>query len=216
MISGEKIVIASSSDALINYVCKRLEEIGAQNKIYRALNESALHECLKRHCPRFLFIEDSFWHSATPLEMQNLVSRYRSLRIYAFCVGDCTVNFKTRVVRVGIDGFLNMRKGRVSFRQELKEALDGKLVIPPEIEGGDFDFLPESNNDLSDRDMEVVSLICEEMENKEIGETLNIKEQSVKNRRSKIYAKANVRNTVGLLKYLFRKRIVDFNDFLTS
>ena len=216
MNSGDNIVIASTSEALIGYIQKRLEEIGANNTVYKALDEKTLHKCLTHNSPRFLFIENSFWHSATPLELLGLTNKYTSVRVYVFEVADFTENFVKRIVRVGIDGYLSIRKGQPRFRQELKEALNGKFVMPPEIENSGIDFLPETAEEFTVRDMEFISLICEEKDNEEIGKILKIKLQSVKNRRSKMYAKINVRNCVGLLKYLFRKRIIDLNEFLAS
>jgi len=216
MNNGEKIVIASTSDAFIDYVEKRLEELGERSKIYKAQDENALNECLKINLPQILLIENSFWHNATPLKLLDLINRFGKLRIYVFEVADYTKKFIKRLIRVGINGYLTVRNGRGEFRNELNEALSGKAVIPNEIKADNLDFIPESSEQLTIRDMQIIDLLCEEMDNKEIGETLHIKEQSVKNQKSKIYKKFNVKNTVGLLKCLLRKNIIDVSDFLAG
>jgi len=214
--SGEKICVASKSEVLIDYVCKRLEEIGAQNKTYKAHSVDELEECLTVCCPRILIIEASFWFSATPQEILSLLVRFNRLSIYAFGAGDYTDKFIWRIIHAGAYGFLTIRKGRASFRNDLKDVLKGNMVVPPDIEDDKKDVLPETSEKLTPRDLEIIHLLLEEMDNRTIAETLNVKEQAVRNRRSMIYAKVNVDNIVGLIKCLFRKKIITVNEFLAS
>ena len=58
------------------------------------------------------------------------------------------------------------------------------------------------------RDMEIIHLTFEELGNKEIAETLDIKVQTVRNYRAAIYRKLQVNNTVGLIKTLVEKGVV--------
>ena len=215
MNSEGKIIIASTSDSIIDYVCNRLDEIGAKNEIYRASDGSILCDCLINNSPRILLIENSFWHSATPLELMLLTSRFNTLRIYVFEVADYANSYVKRTMRVGVDGYLTVRKGRTRFRNELKEVLRGNMVVPPEIAYDCFDYFSGIDDHFTKRDFALISLICQELDNKEIGKILKLKVQSVKNRRSKMYAKVNAKNSVGLLKYLFRNRLLDINEFLS-
>lgn len=216
MNSGETIVIASTSDGIIDYVCQRLGEIGTCGKIYRAASADALRECLTAQCPRLLLIEGCFWHNATPDEILNLVGRYGGMRIYAFGIADYRKEYIRRLIRTGIEGYINVRKGRSIFREELKMALSGKVVIPPEFENEEPDCLPKINYRLTNNDMKLISLIIEENDNKGIARALNLADQTVRNRRAYLYAKMNVYNTIGLLKLLFRMGILTINDFLSS
>jgi two-component system, NarL family, response regulator DegU len=58
-------------------------------------------------------------------------------------------------------------------------------------------------SELSDREREVIRLVCEELTNKEIGEKLGITESTVKSHKSNIMDKIRVTNTVGLVKYAY-------------
>lgn len=216
MNSGDTILIASTSEPIIDYVTKRLKENGVNCKIHRTLKQADLYNCLALHSPQTLLIEGSFWFGATPEEMLDLVNRYNNLRIYAFGLADYTLHYIKRLIHAGTDGYLNARQGRPIFREELRQAISGKLVIPPEIESDGLDYLPESKIRLTPGDMKLVDLICEEMDNKGIARALNLADQTVRNRRADLYAKLNVNNTIGLLKCLFRKGILNLNDFLAS
>jgi len=217
MINKEKILIASSSDNIISYVCKRLEETGVQKKVYRARNEDELRTHLRIQCPGLLFIEDSFWHSATPQELMLLGKRNRRrMWIYVFGVGDSSTKYIKRIIQIGVDGFLNIRNGPVLFRKDLKKALSGESVIPPDIKYDEMDYSLVTGEKLTKHELRVINLIMEGMNNEEIGKTLNIKLQTVKNERSRIYAKTNASNTVGLIKYLFRSETINYKDFVAS
>ena len=59
------------------------------------------------------------------------------------------------------------------------------------------------NIDLSDREKEVLKLICHELTIKEIGHKLFLSENTVRNHRVNIMDKIDVKNTVGLVKYAY-------------
>jgi DNA-binding NarL/FixJ family response regulator len=65
-----------------------------------------------------------------------------------------------------------------------------------------------STTSLSDRELEVVRLICDEFTMKEISEQLKISEKTVQNHRTSIMEKVGVRNTAGLVKYAVTKGLI--------
>lgn len=60
---------------------------------------------------------------------------------------------------------------------------------------------------LTDRELEVLHLICLEFTNREIGEKLGISVRTVDAHRRNILQKTGARNTAGLVKYAFRYRL---------
>jgi two-component system, NarL family, response regulator DegU len=57
--------------------------------------------------------------------------------------------------------------------------------------------------ELSEREKEIVMLVCQEMTIKEIGQKLSLSEHTVRNHRSNIMDKVGVNNMVGLVKYAY-------------
>lgn len=57
---------------------------------------------------------------------------------------------------------------------------------------------------LTDREKEIVRLICEEMTMTEIAKQLNVSERTVENHRTNILRKLHARNTVGIVKYAYQ------------
>lgn len=81
------------------------------------------------------------------------------------------------------------------LRKNVKEKKAGKRPV----------FLP---SELSDREKEVLSLICSELTMKEIGQKLFLSENTVRNHRVNIMEKVGVNNIVGLVKYAYETGLV--------
>jgi two-component system, NarL family, response regulator DegU len=65
-----------------------------------------------------------------------------------------------------------------------------------------------SNAELSEREKEIVVLVCQELTMKEIGQKLSISENTVRNHRVNIMEKVGVHNMVGLVKYAYDTGLV--------
>jgi DNA-binding NarL/FixJ family response regulator len=76
------------------------------------------------------------------------------------------------------------------LRKNVKEKKSGKRPV----------FL---KSELSDREQEVLSLICTELTMKEISQKLFLSENTVRNHRVNIMEKVGVNNIVGLIKYAY-------------
>ena len=62
--------------------------------------------------------------------------------------------------------------------------------------------------ELTEREKEILALICKELTIREIGQKLSLSENTVRNHRVNIMEKINVNNTVGLVKYAYEVGIV--------
>ena len=62
--------------------------------------------------------------------------------------------------------------------------------------------------EFSEREKEIIELVCQELTNKEIGDKLFLSVRTVEGHRLKILEKMNVKNTVGLVVYAIKNGIV--------
>ena len=62
--------------------------------------------------------------------------------------------------------------------------------------------------ELSEREREIVMLVCQELTIKEIGQKLSLSENTVRNHRVNIMEKVGVNNMVGLVKYAYESGLV--------
>jgi|TARA_B110000908_G_scaffold171073_1_gene232593 DNA-binding CsgD family transcriptional regulator len=70
--------------------------------------------------------------------------------------------------------------------------------------------------DLSDREIDVLKLICEEHTNQVIGDKLFISKRTVEGHRQRILEKIGAKNTVGLVVYAIVNKIYTFFPSLHS
>ena len=213
MLSIDTLLVASTSQAIVDYIIKRMGEIEIRNKTYTAISHDELWEALRKHKPNYLLIEGTFYREATPIELSSIAKKYKKLKIVAYGFNESTEKYLKRLFAVGILVYLDVRKGRAAFKKELKSVLSEKKLNVPQLSMLDkntADYLDSAN--LTRRDMEIIHLIFEELGNKEIAETLDIKVQTVRNYRSAIYRKLQVNNTVGLIKTLVEKGVVTIDE----
>jgi DNA-binding NarL/FixJ family response regulator len=90
------------------------------------------------------------------------------------------------------------------FNDLVNKALLKKLVIKR-------DFKPSFNQDVefTERELEVLKLICEEKTAAEIGKEIFLSPRSIEGIRQKLIEKVGVRNTAGLVMFAIKNRIVE-------
>ncbi len=62
--------------------------------------------------------------------------------------------------------------------------------------------------ELSDREIQIVRLLCQELTNKEIGDRLGLSERTVENHRYRILEKLELKTTVGLVRYAYENGLI--------
>lgn len=64
------------------------------------------------------------------------------------------------------------------------------------------------SSELTERESEILLLICQELTLKEIADKLNISEHTARNHRVNLMEKVGVKNTVGLVKYAYESGLI--------
>lgn len=65
---------------------------------------------------------------------------------------------------------------------------------------------------LTDREIEIIKLLCRQKTAKEIGETLFIAQRTVEGHKNNLFSKIGVRNVAGLIIYALQKNIVTLEE----
>ncbi|MCT4639256.1 MAG: response regulator transcription factor [Bacteroidales bacterium] len=69
-----------------------------------------------------------------------------------------------------------------------------------------------SVDSISDRELDVLKLICKQYTNSEIGEKLFISTRTVEGHRNNLYLKTGTKNIAGLIIYAVKNKLVDLED----
>jgi DNA-binding NarL/FixJ family response regulator len=123
-----------------------------------------------------------------------------------------------KLTRHNIQGYVLKNAALEELMEALKTVHSGETYFSKEIHIGDKeeDFRSTITIDdkhieeiLSRRELEVLKLICKEYSNAEIADKLFLSVSTVETHRKNLIAKLGVNNTVGLVKFALRHRLIE-------
>ncbi|WP_343610079.1 response regulator transcription factor [Chryseobacterium oranimense] len=188
-------------------------------------NEKNVSVCLtSNNGPDFIeklgaLSEDEFPHIAlVDVQMQPmngfelvevLKEKYPDLRIIIL-----SSHYKTSIlgymVKLGVSAFLPKNSDRKTFIEAITMVYKNGVFFTAEDHQMLFTYMNSSakkkslfemEDELSEREKDVVKLICQEYTNNEIGEKLFISPRTVESHRQRILEKIGAKNTVGIVIY---------------
>jgi two-component system response regulator DegU len=142
---------------------------------------------------------------------ENILQKYPDVKIIILTMHD-SEKYILHMMEMGVHAFLLKN----TEPEELEEAIHSVMekdfyhndlvatVLRKNVREKRAGLRPVfSPNELSDREKEIVVLVCQELTIKEIGQKLSLSENTVRNHRVNIMEKVGVNNMVGLVKYAY-------------
>jgi len=123
-----------------------------------------------------------------------------------------------KLTRYNIQGYVLKNAPQPALLTALRAVYDGSSYFSKDIHIGDKgeDFRNtitiedrQIDDILSRRELEVLKLICREYSNAEIAEKLFLSVSTVETHRKNLIAKLGVNNTVGLVKFALRHKLIE-------
>jgi two-component system, NarL family, response regulator NreC len=123
-----------------------------------------------------------------------------------------------KLMKYGLQGYLLKNAGIEELKQAIHIVAEGGTYYSKEINitDADQDFRntitiedKQVTEILSKREIEILKLICKEFSNAEIAEKLFLSISTVETHRKNLIAKLGVNNTVGLVKFAIRNKLID-------
>lgn len=122
------------------------------------------------------------------------------------------------LIDLGIDGYLLKTSDQEDVVEAVKKVIKGQKYFSGEVTLA----LSQSNNNhndnnnnfhkianLSDREIEIMKLVCEGFNNKEIGEQLFISHRTVDTHRTNLMRKLEVNNVIQLIRFAIKNGMVE-------
>lgn len=113
------------------------------------------------------------------------------------------------VLSAGLDGYILKKYAQKELLQAIDVVLNGGQYWSREVSTAllhSTNF--EKNDSLTEREIEVLRLIVNELNSREIAEKLFISERTVETHRKNLMRKTNATNTVGLVKYAYANKLI--------
>jgi DNA-binding NarL/FixJ family response regulator len=141
------------------------------------------------------------------------LERFPSLRIVALSMyGE--EEYYTRMIEVGVKGFILKNSGIQEVESAIQSVVEGRTYFSQEIVSGLVASLTRRRKsprtgDLSEREVEVLSLICKGFSNKQIADTLFLSKRTVDKHRENLLLKSGAKNTAGLVMYAIQSGLIE-------
>ncbi len=138
--------------------------------------------------------------------------RYPELKIIALSMyGEEAYYYK--MLEAGVSGFLIKESNIDEVYAALRSVAEGKTFFSQELLQKLIKNITSLNNnskinDLSERETEIIALICQGYSNQEISEKLHLGKRTVEKHRANILIKTDSKNTASLVMFAIKNNIV--------
>lgn len=151
-------------------------------------------------------------------------NKFPSIRIIALTSYN-TPSFIANMIHLGAVSYLVKNTTPAEMIQTINEVFDKGFYYNQEVlkviqEGIAEDktkrkrSLFEEDEGITDREREVLELICRQFSTSEIADKLCISKRTVEGHRNSLMVKTNTKNIAGLVVYSLQNRIVDLNSLM--
>jgi len=117
------------------------------------------------------------------------------------------------LIDMGISAYLLKNTDKQELINAIEKVIDGDLYLSKDVYDVYAKHLiyntPKSENDyhLTEREIEIIKLLCQQLSANEIAEKLFISEQTVKNHRYRIMKKLDTNSVIGIVVFAIRNQI---------
>lgn len=205
-----KVYIADDHTLFRKAMVNLLKSFESVVEVKDAENGKALLALMKYEAPDVAIIDLQMPVMDGAETCEAIVDKFPDVKIIVLTMHD-SERYILHMMEMGVHAFLLKN----TEPDELQEAIHAVVekdfyhndlvaaVLRKNVKDKKFAQRPMFSSELSEREKEIVKLVCQELTIKEIGQKLSISENTVRNHRVNIMEKVGVNNMVGLVKYAY-------------
>lgn len=136
-------------------------------------------------------------------------NKYPHVKILALSMfGDSAI--VVEMIDAGISGYILKNAGKKELVEALNKIVDGQNYFAQDITLQLTKSYKRNQEEikLTDREIEIIRMIEQELSTRDIADQLFISERTVETHRKNILSKTNTHSVVGLLKYAYERKII--------
>lgn len=119
-----------------------------------------------------------------------------------------------KALKGGADGYISKNSGKEEILSAIESCMKGEKITPPsqnKFNHANIKTIDKQLKDvvLTDRELQILKLITEEISNGDIAEELDISKRTVETHKKNMILKLGVTNTVGLIKIAIKNKLLD-------
>ena len=214
-----KVLIADDHPVVLEGLALMLKQSVEISVVGFARNETELLAKSKQLLPDVIILDVLMPNSNALSSIKTLKAKYPRTGIIC-CSSVTERELVVDLVNAGINGYimksttiaelrealLKVAKGEDYFTQEITSILVSAMRNKP-VPGGDNDVAGL----FTDKELEIIRLICQEKTTKEISDLLNINIRTLESAKLRIMKKMGIRNIAGAVYYALKNKLIDIS-----
>jgi DNA-binding NarL/FixJ family response regulator len=206
------IIIADDHRMFRESLCKILTMKKLATVMAEASTGKELLELIDIHHPQIVLTDISMPEMDGIEATKKAIAKYPDLKVLTLSsFGD--EKYYYSMLEAGAKGFVLKNAGIVELQNAITEVAKGGTWFSPELIQkviSNFNDKPKKTtaSTLTDREIEILKLICEGITNEQIADRISISFDTVKWHRANIMTKTECTNTAALVIYAIRNKIV--------
>jgi two-component system, NarL family, response regulator NreC len=210
-----KLAIADDHELFRDGVAMMLKQFPDIEVVGQAENGKELIEIVNQHSPDIVLTDISM-PVMDGIEVTRFLSKSNpAIGIICLSMFD-EDNLIIDMLEAGAKGYLLKNADKLEIAEAIKTVYNQQpyycrrttVKLAAMIAASKFNpYKHFAKPDFTDREVEIISLICKELTNKEIADTLFLSIRTVEGYRLKILEKMNVKNSIGLVIYAIRNNL---------
>lgn len=192
-----------------------IEKLPSYKVIAEADNGKQFLELLDKEIPD-LVLMDIFMPVMNGIEAaEKAIEKYPDLKIITISMyGDQEYYFK--MINAGVKGFILKQSGKNELENAMNEVINGGNYFSQELlcriitNYSDKQVTTSGNNiiKLTDREAEILQLVCNGLSNTEIADKLFLSLKTVEGHKTKLLKKSSTKNTAGLIMFAIKSGLI--------
>jgi len=196
-----KVLIVDDHESMCDSISYTIEKTGDFSVIGKLPSAEHTELYCQRLNPDLIFMDVCTENGASGLEATQIIrQKFPDIKIVVMSGFD-EITYAPRAKEVGAHAFVFKTKSLVYFTEVAYGVMEGKTYYPE----SKTIPMPMGETPLTEREMDVLRLLCKHMTSKEIAEELFISENTVKYHKSNMLAKTGFAKTIDLAFYMISK-----------
>jgi DNA-binding NarL/FixJ family response regulator len=211
--TGGTLVVSRDTNNHAHYKA-RFEQLGFRNVTVTGAEKDGLNMIINELKPRLVVIGSRFYQCATPYMMALLLRRYPKLNIAAVSLEDYPADLAMALVVNGVKSYVNFSDGKDQFYTGLNLIKEGEKYVSPAVEERMKmrKDLPRPSQELTERQIEVLRLLCNGFTTLEIADVLHLSKRTVKFHKAELYNNLKIRNENELIRVALYLGFIKIDD----
>jgi two-component system, NarL family, response regulator DegU len=198
--------------AMVNLI-KTFKDVG---EVKDAENGKELLALMKEEAPDVAIVDLQMPVMDGAETCDHILKKFHDVKIIVLTMHD-SEKYILHMMEIGVHAFLLKNTEPEELEEAIRSVIENDFyhnhlvasVLRKNVKEKRVGYRPVFNYpELSEREKEIVALVCKELTMKEIGIKLSISENTVRNHRANIMEKIGVSNMVGLVKYAYDTGLV--------